>query len=104
MVGRDRMYLRIHKNPQGKVVAVCDEDLLGKVLEDKDTHMDLDRYRSFYDERKAGAKDVEEALASFDSANIVGKEAVGVAIKMGLVGKKDVMYIKKTPYIQIYRL
>jgi uncharacterized protein len=98
------MYLRIHKNPQGKVVAVCDEDLLGKVLEDKDRCMDLGRYRSFYDERKAGAKDVEEALASFDSANIVGKEAVGVAIKMGLVGKKDVMYIKKTPYIQIYRL
>jgi|WetSurMetagenome_2_1015567.scaffolds.fasta_scaffold150538_2 hypothetical protein len=98
------MYLKIHNNPQGKIVAVCDESLLGKVLEDKDTYMDLDRYRSFYDERKAGAQEVEEALKSFDSANIVGKEAVAVAIKMGLIGKKDVMYIKRTPYIQIYRL
>ncbi len=98
------MYLRIHNNPQGKVVAVCDEDLLGKVLEDKDVRMDLERYRSFYDERKAGSDEVEEALRSFDSANIVGKEAVGVAVRMGLAGKKDVMYIKRTPYIQIYRL
>lgn len=98
------MYLRIHRNPKGKVVAVCDEDLLGKVLEDKDMRMDLERYRSFYDETKAGAAEVEDALRSFDSANIVGKEAVGVAIKMGLAGKKDVMYIKKTPYIQIYRI
>lgn len=98
------MYLKIHKSPQGKIVAVCDEDLLGKVLEDKDIYMDLDKFRSFYDERKVGPQDVEEALKSFDSANIVGKEAVAVAIKMGLVGKKDVMYIKRTPYIQIYRL
>ncbi|MCI0503716.1 DUF424 family protein [Candidatus Micrarchaeota archaeon] len=98
------MYLKIHNDPKGKVVAVCDENLLGKVLEDKDTFMDLERYRSFYEERKAGADEVEEALKSFDSANIVGKEAVGVAIKMGLAGKKDVMYIKRTPYIQIYRL
>ncbi|MFH0884694.1 MAG: DUF424 family protein [Candidatus Micrarchaeota archaeon] len=98
------MYLKIHKGPGTRIVAVCDEDLIGKVLEEKDVCMDLDRFRSFYAERKAGPQEVEEALRSFDSANIVGKEAVGVAIKMGLIGKKDVMYIKKTPYIQIYRL
>ncbi len=98
------MYLKVHSSARGRVVAVCDEDLLGKVLEDKDACMDLARYRSFYEDALVGADEVEEALRSFDSANIVGEEAVAVAMKMGLIGKKDVMYIKKTPYIQIYRI
>ena len=99
------MYFRIHENAQGRVVAVCDANLLGRVIEDKSgACMDLERYRGFYMGSKAGPAEVEEALRSFDSANIVGKEAVSVALKMGLAGKSDVMYIKRTPYIQIYRL
>ncbi len=99
------MYLKIHENPHsGKVVAVCDEDLIGKVLEEKDAYMDLDRYRSFYVGDKAGEREVIDALAGFVSANIVGKQSVDIVLKLGLAHKKDVMYIKKTPYIQIYRL
>ncbi len=98
------MYLRIHQSSGGRIVAVCDEDLLGKVLEDKGVRMDLEAYREFYAGSKAGAGDVKDALKSFSSANIVGKESVGVAVSMGLAGKGDVMYIKRTPYIQIYRL
>jgi hypothetical protein len=98
------MFLKIHNNARGRIVAVCDEGLIGRVLEEKGACMDLDRYRGFYAERRVDAAEVEKALASFDSANIVGKEAVGVAISMGLAQKQDVMYIKKTPYIQIYKL
>lgn len=98
------MYLRIHQSSGGRIVAVCDEDLLGKVLEGKGISMDLDRHRSFYDGGKAGEGDVKDALKSFSSANIVGKEAVGIAVSMGLVGKEEVMYIKRTPYIQVYKL
>ena len=74
------------------------------MLEGNGACMDLDRYRGFYAGSKAGAKEVMEALEKFDSANIVGKEAVEVALSMGLASKDDVMYIKRTPYIQIYRL
>ncbi len=98
------MYLRVHQSSAGRIVAVCDDDLLGKVLEGKGVCMDLDQYRSFYAGDKAGETDVREALKAFSSANIVGKESVGVAVSMGLAGKDEVMYIKRTPYIQIYRL
>ncbi len=98
------MYLRIHQSSAGKVVAVCDEDLLGKVLTEGKARMDLEAYREFYAGDKAGESDVKEALRAFSSANIVGKESVGVAVSMGLAGKDEVMYIKRTPYIQIYRL
>jgi hypothetical protein len=97
------MFLRIHQN-KGKIVAACDEDLIGKVLEGEGACLDLVRYKPFYVGEKADEADLEAALARFESANLVGKKAVGVAIKMGLITEKDVMYIKKTPYIQIYRL
>ena len=98
------MYLKIHDNPSGKIVAVCDEDLIGKVLENKDIYMDLDKYRSFYIGESVDEKKIKDALVSFGSANIVGTQSVAIALSMGLATKKDVMYIKKTPYIQIYQL
>lgn len=85
-------------------MAVCDEDLIGKVLEGNGAYMDLDRYRGFYKGECVGAPDVEKALSGFSSANMVGKESVSVAIAMGIAEKNNVMYIKKTPYIQIYKL
>lgn len=98
------MYLRIHDTPKGRIVAACDEELIGRVFEGNGMVIDLDRYRGFYVEKKVGAKELKDALASFSSVNLVGKGPVDVAVSMGLTHKKDVMYINKIPYIQIYRL
>jgi hypothetical protein len=49
-------------------------------------------------------KRLEEELDEFASVNLVGEHSVGVALRIKLVGKKDVMYINSIPYIQIYRI
>lgn len=98
------MYLRVHRNEKGTIVAACDEELVGKVLEDKDRYMDIDKHRGFFVGEKAGKAELEKALAEFSSANLVGKGPVEVAIALGLAEKRDVMYINRTPYIQIYRI
>jgi len=98
------MYLKIHETGAGRIVAVCDKELIGRVLEGGNAVMDLDRYRGFYVGDEAGEKEVRDALGKFSSANLVGKNAVKVAISMGAAEKDDVMYINKTPYIQIYKL
>lgn len=98
------MYLKIHQNPEGRVVAVCDKELIGKILEDDKVHMDLDKYREFYAGEKVGQKEVETALGEFNSANLVGEKAVNIALSVGIVSKEDIMYIKDVPYIQIYKI
>lgn len=98
------MYLKIHESQRGRIVAVCDEGLVGKVLKEDDVEIDLDRYRSFYMGEKADDEQVRQALERFDSANLVGNDAVEVALEMGLADRGDVTYIKKTPYMQIYKL
>jgi hypothetical protein len=97
-------YLKIHESGGQKIVAVCDEELIGRVLAEGGACLDLDRYRGFYVGAKAGAKEVREALKSFTSANLVGREAVKTAVGMGLAPADGVMYIKGIPYIQIYRI
>ncbi len=95
------MYLKIHESKNGRIVAVCDEELIGKVLEDKDRVMDLDRYRGFYVGEKANEDQVVVALKKFSSLNIVGKKSVAAALR---TVNADVMYIKKIPYIQMYKI
>ncbi len=98
------MFLRIHQTGKGKVVAACDEDLIGRILDDGKAYMDLDRYRAFYVGEKAGKDEVKDALRSFASANLVGKESVSVALTAKVAGDDDIMYINNTPYIQIYNI
>ncbi len=98
------MYLKIHEGKEGRVVAACDKELVGKVLEQNDHYIDLDMYRSFYVGESANADDVGRALENFDSANLVGKKAVDVAIHKNLAKDEDIMYINSTPYIQLYRI
>lgn len=98
------MYMKIHDSPKGKVVAVCDEELVGTVLRGEGREMDLAAHRAFYVGERAGEAEVRVALRDFASANLVGKEAVSVALNMGVADRSDVMYINKTPYIQIYKI
>ncbi len=98
------VYLRIHESGGQRVVAVCDEELIGRALTDGKAYLDLDMHRGFYVGEKTDAANVKKALASFTSANLVGKNAVKVALGMGLVAADDVMYINRIPYIQIYKI
>ncbi|MFH1222183.1 MAG: DUF424 family protein [Candidatus Micrarchaeota archaeon] len=99
------MYLKIHNTKEGKIVAACDKELIGTVLEQKGgACMDLKTYRNFFVGELAAEEQLKAALRDFSSANLVGKKVVGIAVKERIVGKKDIKYINDVPYIQIYRI
>jgi hypothetical protein len=98
------MYLKIRESPEGKMVAVCDRELIGRVIEEGDAVLDLETYSSFYVGEIADSGQVGRALEEFASANLVGEKAVGVALKWGIVQKGDIKYINGVPHLQLYRL
>jgi hypothetical protein len=103
--GRDfDMYVKVHDGESGKVVAACDKELVGKILEEGDKFLDLDTYRNFYVGEISEEGKLKENLAEFASANLVGSKSVGVAVDMGIANENDIMYINETPYIQIYKI
>lgn len=98
------VYLKVHEQEGKRVIAVCDKELIGKVFEDKKGYMDLNIYRGFYVGEEVKDEEVKRELKNFSSINMVGKQAVKIALEMNLVSEQDVMYIKKIPYIQIYKI
>ncbi len=99
------MYLKIHALREGRILAACDRELLGKVIDDGRIRLDLLAYRSFYEGELVSESGLREALSSkFSSANLVGERAVATAINAGMAGSSDVIYINKTPHIQLYNI
>ena len=98
------MYLKVSEKEGKKIVAACDTELLGQVFEEGDAVLDLKTYGPFYRGEEATAEEVAGALSYCDSANLVGKEAVGVALEKGLANEEDVKYIKNIPHLQLYRV
>ena len=98
------MYVKVHDGESGRVVAACDRELVGKVLEEGDKFLDLDTYRNFYVGQISEGPELKKHLSEFASANLVGTKSVGIALGMGLASEDDIMYINETPYIQIYKI
>jgi len=102
MVG---MYLKIHETKDGKIVAACDKELIGRVLEEEGgVYIDLDAYRNFYIGSLASEQELLAALRGFSSANLIGKKVVAIAVKNRIVGESNIRYINSIPYIQIYNI
>jgi hypothetical protein len=99
------MYVKIHESASGKILAACDEDLLGKSFSEGERYLDLEKYRGFYADRKVSEGELmKELKGRFISANLVGESSVKAAIKAKLLSKKDVMRIQGVPYAHIYYL
>ena len=98
------MYFRMHERNGHKVLAACDEDLIGKVLEEKGAHLDLAKHASFYKGERCTENGLLSEIPHASSINLVGKKAVAAGMKSGLFGEGEVKYINGIPHIQIYRI
>lgn len=97
-------YMKIHDGNGGLVVAVCDAGLLGRVFSEGERVLDLKSHSSFYKGTKVGEAEVLEGLKTFTSINLVGKDAVALAVRKGLIPASAVLAIGGVPHAQAYRI
>jgi len=97
------MYLKMHASPDGEIVALCDIELIGKVLASGKARLDLSAYAPFYLGKKVEEKEAVDALRIAQNANIVGKKALEAAKKAGL-SVSHAKTIGGVPHLQVYRL
>jgi len=96
------MLLRERETAEGTLVSVCDADCLGETYEDGDVTLAVTE--EFYggdDAVEASAEEVVAGLGRAQVANIVGSEAVGVAIEHGLVDAETVLEVGETRHAQL---
>lgn len=96
------MYLKIHQSGRYCVVAVCDEDILGKTL--KEGNLTVEISEQFYKGKIASENEVIEALSMATTANIFGDKSVECAIKCNAVDPDSVIRIEGVPHAQTFRV
>jgi hypothetical protein len=96
------MILTERQTDEGLLVAVCDSGLIGETFEDGEVSLTVTE--EFYGGEEVDAETVVSALAAADVANIVGTEAVDLAVEHGIVDEAQVLDVGGTRHAQLLRL
>ena len=95
-----KMYVKIHETENKDIVAVCDEDLIGKKFEEKELILDVSE--EFYKGEKMDEKRTLEIMKKVDILNIVGEKSIDLASKNDIVSKMNIIKIKGIPHAQVF--
>lgn len=97
------IYFKSYEAEKGVILAMCDEELIGKVIKEGEVVIDLDKYSDFYKGELISEEDAVEALGDeVFSANVVGKKSVEAVVKAGLAKHGDEKIIAGIPFLQIF--
>jgi hypothetical protein len=92
------MLIKIH-NSYRRIVAICDNELVGKKLEEGQRVIDI--RESFYKGEEKNEEEILNILEEYsgDDAtfNIVGENSVKIALKSGLIQPEGVVKIQGIP-------
>jgi len=93
------MIVKIHKKDCRTVVAVCDNDLLGRKIEENDLQLDLssDFYKGTDYSDKVLVRDI---MRNADVLNVVGKISVALALEEGIIDKNHIIIVDGVPHAQ----
>ncbi|ELY46741.1 DUF424 domain-containing protein [Natronorubrum sulfidifaciens] len=93
------MIVNERQTPEGLLVAVCDEDVLGETFESEDVSLTVTE--EFYGGETVDEGTVADSLARAAVANIVGREAVELAIAEGFIDEANVLEVGSTLHAQL---
>ena len=82
------------------MLAICDDDLIGKKIENETTCLNLDS--EFYKGKALNKKEVGVLIKEARIINVVGEKSIDLLHQKKLV--KKISYVKKIPYAQITNL
>lgn len=93
------MIIKISRSQGREIVAVCDEELLGKVIEEGRKMLDLTA--PFYQGDKKSEEETIAILKRADNLNLVGEKAIALAKKIGLIDEGHVRTIGGVPFANV---
>ena len=95
-------YAKKHYTKGEIVVAICDEELLGKWIKGKDVKIYVDK--KFYGDKVIDERIAIEMLKEATIANLLGRKIVELAVSNGFIEKKFIMLIGDVPHAQLVKI
>ena len=97
--------VRSIETKEGRIVAICDLELLGKKFKEGKAVLDLEKYSSFYQGLKIPNDSplLDDLVKKAKSVNAVGLKSLRALERLGfdVSGTKKV---KGVPHLQVYRI
>jgi len=93
------MIVKKHKTRDGQLLlAVCDSELKGKKLSEKEIQLDLSS--DFYNGEEMGEEEILKLFSVVYIVNLVGEKSVELAQKAKIIDKENVIMICGIPHAQ----
>ncbi len=96
------MYLKIYQTESKIMVAVCDQELIGKTF--CEGELTIQATEEFYKGDIATTSEVGKALEEATIVNLLGEKAVACAVKKGYIDRENVLIVDGVPHAQWVRL
>jgi len=96
------VFVRIIKQKDATIIAVCDDNLLGNTF--REGKLKLEVKESFYRGDHSSLEDAMRAVDGADIANLVGQKTISAAVSNGYADPRAVITIAGVPHVQIVRL
>lgn len=96
------IYAKKNFNKDTEILAICDENLIGKHFEEGILKLDITE--RFY---KGELVDDKKAIILMEKArniNIIGKDSIALALKSNIIQKENIVKVKNIPHTIIFEL
>ena len=93
------MFARVHRKGDEVVLAVCDEDVIGTTLEGDGRRIVV--HETFFKGSSVDEETLVEWMKSARSMNIIGNQAVDVAVRAGYADPEDVFEVGGVRYLVV---
>jgi len=96
-----KVYVKTMARGRDRIVAVCDEEILGETLEGGRVPFKVNE--GFYKGTLGEINEAIEAMRQATICNLVGKAIVEAAIECNMVHERAVIYFGDIPHAQIVK-
>lgn len=97
-----RFHAKVYRVQSEILVAVCDEAVYGRSY--REGGLVLRAERKFFGHATVGEEELHGMLMEATILNLVGKDAVALGVRLGLIDPDNVMTVQGVPHAQMVRM
>ncbi|MBD3352666.1 MAG: DUF424 family protein [Candidatus Lokiarchaeota archaeon] len=90
-----KVYIKLHNKPSGQVIAVCDADLLGKVIKTKKLSINVST--GFYKGELISIEEAINILKNASNFNIIGSNIIAAVVRNKIIPDTAILKINNIP-------
>lgn len=93
-------FIVVQKNgPQGLLLIVTDQELVGKKFEEGPRQLDLSK--AFYQGEEAHEEEVRKLFVQAQHLHLTGKQVIALALEENLISVKNILWIRGVPHAEV---